>query len=93
MVGDRSVEEMIAAARAAGGPVERRNGTTAVDVTAGITTTLGGLAIDHTGRAADGIFVAGMDAGGVATGGYSSGLAWALVTGRLAAESALDRPV
>jgi succinate dehydrogenase/fumarate reductase flavoprotein subunit len=88
-VGQWTVGEMIDAARRANGPVEERDGTTVVGVTAGITTTLGGLAVDPTARAADGVFAAGMDAGGVATGGYSSGLAWALVSGRLAAESAL----
>jgi len=35
----------------------------------------------------DGVFVAGVDAGGVATGGYASGLAQALVLGLAAAES------
>jgi succinate dehydrogenase/fumarate reductase flavoprotein subunit len=55
----------------------------------GITSTLGGLRIDAGGRAADGLFACGGDAGGVSTGGYSSGLAAALVLGRIAAESAI----
>ena len=89
-VGDWTVGEMIAAAEAAGGPVVRERETTRVDVTAGITTTLGGLAVGVDLAAAEAIYAAGMDAGGVSTGGYSSGLAWALVSGRLAAESALS---
>ena len=36
-----------------------------------------------------GVWAAGADAGGIATGGYASGLAGALVTGRIAAEAAL----
>ena len=56
---------------------------------ASITTTLGGLEIDPSARAADAVFAAGADAGGISTGGYSSGLAAALVFGRIAAESAL----
>jgi len=87
----RTVGDMIAAAERAGAVVERRDGRTRVEVTAAITTTLGGLAIDTSARAADGVFVAGTDAGGISTGGYSSGLAAALVFGRIAAESALGR--
>jgi succinate dehydrogenase/fumarate reductase flavoprotein subunit len=56
---------------------------------AGITSTLGGLRIDASARAAPGIFACGGDAGDIATGGYSSGLAAALVFGRIAARSAL----
>jgi succinate dehydrogenase/fumarate reductase flavoprotein subunit len=85
----RTVAEMIEAARAAGAPGERRNGVTAIEVIAGITTTLGGLRIDTSAQAAPGVFAAGTDAGGFATGGYASGLAAALVFGRIAAESAL----
>lgn len=88
-VRDRSVGEMIAAAERAGAPVARRDGTTTVEVAAAVTTTLGGLRIDSTGRAAGAVFAAGADAGGISTGGYSSGLAAALVFGRIAAESAL----
>jgi hypothetical protein len=47
------------------------------------------LRVDGSARAAEGVFVAGADAGGIATGGYSSGLAAALVLGLTAAESAL----
>jgi hypothetical protein len=88
-VRERTVGEMIEAAEAAGAPVSRGEGTTTVEVVAAITTTLGGLQIDTFGRAADGVFAAGTDAGGISTGGYSSGLAAALVFGRVAAESAL----
>ncbi len=88
-VRDRTVGEMVEAARAAGTSVERRAGETVVEVVAGITTTLGGLAIDTQACAADGIYVAGADAGGISTGGWASGLATALVLGLVAAESAV----
>jgi succinate dehydrogenase/fumarate reductase flavoprotein subunit len=89
-VRDRTVGEMIDAARAAGAPVSPVDGVTRVEVAAAITTTLGGLRIDESARAADGVFAAGTDAGGISTGGYSSGLAAAIVFGRIAAESALS---
>jgi fumarate reductase flavoprotein subunit len=63
----------------------------AVGVRPGITHTIGGLKIDETARAADGLYAAGADVGGISTGGYVSGLASALVFGRIAAEAALDR--
>jgi succinate dehydrogenase/fumarate reductase flavoprotein subunit len=89
-VRERTVGEMIERAERAGAPVVRDSGTVTVEVVAAITTTLGGLRIDERGRAAPGVYVAGADAGGIATGGYSSGLAAALVFGRIAAESALE---
>jgi succinate dehydrogenase/fumarate reductase flavoprotein subunit len=89
-VRERTVGDMIDAARAAGASVTHADGVTTVEVVAAITTTLGGLRIDETARAADGVFAAGTDAGGVSTGGYSSGLAAAIVFGRIAAESALS---
>ncbi len=89
-VRDRTVAEMIAAAESAGAPVEHRAGTVRVEVVAGITTTLGGLAVDVRARAADGLYAAGADVGGISTGGYASGLAAALVLGRVAAETALS---
>jgi succinate dehydrogenase/fumarate reductase flavoprotein subunit len=89
-VGDRTVREMVAAAEEAGGPVEHRANEIIVEVQAGITTTLGGIRIDERARAADGLFAAGTDAGGISTGGYSSGLAAALVVGKIAAEEALS---
>jgi succinate dehydrogenase/fumarate reductase flavoprotein subunit len=88
-VRERTVGEMIEAARAAGAPVARRDGATVVEVVAGITTTLGGIAVDSRARAADGLWVAGADAGGISTGGWSSALASALVLGLAAAEDAV----
>jgi succinate dehydrogenase/fumarate reductase flavoprotein subunit len=89
-VRDRTVAEVIAAAEAAGAPVERTDSDVTVAVRAGITTTVGGLAIDPDARVVDGVFAAGADAGGVMAGGYSSGLAAALVLGMVAAEEALS---
>jgi len=65
----------------------------AVRVKPGITHTIGGLRIDDRARVvgAEGLYAAGADAGGISAGGYASGLAAALVFGRIAAESALDR--
>jgi len=65
----------------------------AVRVSPGITHTIGGLRIDEQARVVgtDGLFAAGADVGGISTGGYASGLAAALVFGRVAAEAALDR--
>jgi succinate dehydrogenase/fumarate reductase flavoprotein subunit len=62
----------------------------AVRVKPGITHTIGGLRIDEHARVADGLYAAGADVGGISTGGYASGLAAALVFGRIAAESALS---
>jgi fumarate reductase flavoprotein subunit len=69
---------------------------TAVRVFTGVTHTIGGLRIDEHARVldADGapvgdLYAAGADAGGIFTGGYGSGLAAALVFGRIAAETAL----
>jgi succinate dehydrogenase/fumarate reductase flavoprotein subunit len=71
------------------------NARLAVRVSPGITHTIGGVRIDDrarvadsAGRPVDGLFAAGADAGGISTGGYASGLAAALVFGRIAAESA-----
>jgi succinate dehydrogenase/fumarate reductase flavoprotein subunit len=80
---------MVDAAEAAGAPVERRDGEVVVEVAAAITNTLGGLRIDERAQAAPGVFACGADAGGIATGGYASGLAGALVFGRIAADAAL----
>jgi succinate dehydrogenase/fumarate reductase flavoprotein subunit len=90
-VRDRSVRDMVEAAAAAGAPVRREpGGGVTVETVAGVTTTLGGLATDPQARAAPGVFACGADTGGVATGGYASGLAAALVFGRIAAEAALE---
>jgi succinate dehydrogenase/fumarate reductase flavoprotein subunit len=68
----------------------------AIRVYAAVTHTICGLRIDdrarvlrEDGSAVPGLHAAGADAGGIFTGGYGSGLAAALVFGRLAAESAL----
>lgn len=87
-VRDRTVGEMIEAARAAGAPVEERDDRIRVLVRAAVTQTLGGIRVDERARAADGLYVAGADVGGISTGGWSSGLATALVLGLVAAESA-----
>ena len=85
--------DMIDAAEGAGAPRPPRR-TAAVEVwRRGITTTLGGLRVDDRAQAAPGVFAAGGDAGGIVTGGYASGLAAALVLGRVAAGSALEAPV
>jgi fumarate reductase flavoprotein subunit len=86
----RSVGELIDAAEAAGAAVRREADSVAVETVAGVTRTLGGLAIDGGARVAPGVYAAGDDAGGIATGGYASGLAAALVLGRVAARSALE---
>jgi hypothetical protein len=84
--------ERIEAARAAGGTVElRADGVIAGHVAAAVTHTLGGLRADTSARVADGIYAAGVDVGGVASGGYSSGLAQALVLGLVAAEHIAGR--
>ena len=86
----RTIGEMVTAAEGAGAPVRRTPGWVHVDVVAGITTTLGGLAANTDARVAPGVYAAGCDVGGISTGGYSSGLAAALVLGRIAAASALE---
>jgi hypothetical protein len=90
-VRERTVADMVAAAERAGAPVERdAGGTVTVETVAAITSTLGGLKVDERASAADGVYAAGHDAGGISTGGYASGLAAALVLGRVAAQSALE---
>jgi succinate dehydrogenase/fumarate reductase flavoprotein subunit len=69
----------------------------AVEVSPGITHTIGGLTVDGgcrvlrrtDGLPLPGLYAAGVEVGGVATGGYASGLATALVLGEVAAESAV----
>jgi len=94
-VRDRTVAEMVEAAPAeaqaplAALPFEPPAGTVAaVRVIAAITHTVGGLQVDERARVrgVDGLWAAGVDAGGIATGGYASGLAQALVQGLVAAE-------
>jgi NAD(P)-binding Rossmann-like domain/FAD binding domain len=81
--------DRIEAARAAGATVAGRDDGIAVHVAAAVTHTIGGLEVDTQARVTgtDGLWAAGVDAGGVATGGYASGLAQALVLGLTAAES------
>ena len=88
-VRERTVAELVEAARAAGGSVERREGETVVAVVAAITTTLGGVRADARGRVADGVWACGADVGAISTGGWASTLASALVFGRIAAADAL----
>jgi succinate dehydrogenase/fumarate reductase flavoprotein subunit len=59
-----------------------------VRVYAAVTHTYGGIKVDTRARAADGIWAAGVDAGGLSNGGYASGLAQALVLGLVAVEDA-----
>jgi fumarate reductase flavoprotein subunit len=91
-VRERTVGEMIDAARAARAVVREEPPFTSVLVQASVTQTLGGLRIDERARVvgAEGLYAAGADVGGISTGGYSSGLAAALVFGRIAAEEALS---
>jgi predicted oxidoreductase len=91
-----TVSDSIERARRLGARVEQRDQGVAVEVVAAITQTLGGLRVDPDGRvlrgdgsAVDRLFAAGGDVGGVATGGYMSNLAAALVLGKRAAEAAL----
>jgi succinate dehydrogenase/fumarate reductase flavoprotein subunit len=93
---DRTVAQMVEAARAAGGEVrELDGGRLAVHVIPGVTHTIGGVRVDASARVLDerdhpidGLYAAGADAGGIANGGYASGLASALVLGLVAAETA-----
>jgi hypothetical protein len=94
-VGLEQARERVEAARAAGGTVvdapelpfaTAAGSRLAVHVAAAVTHTIGGIRVDTSARALDGVYVAGVDAGGVATGGYASGLAQALVLGLVAAE-------
>ncbi len=110
-VRDRTVADLVDAARAAGGdvrpaeelpfalPVSSKLAEPpflAIRVYAGVTHTIGGVRIDAHARVLDeagdpipALHAAGADAGGIFTGGYGSGLAAALVYGRVAAETAL----
>jgi hypothetical protein len=91
-VRERTVAEIVTAAEQAGAEVRHeRDGSVVVPVRAAITTTLGGVRAGADGSVARGVWAAGADVGGIATGGYSSGLAAGLVFGRIAAEEALSR--
>jgi fumarate reductase flavoprotein subunit len=97
VAGDR-----VEGARAAGGTVleadeipfeTRPDARIAVHVSAAVTHTIGGLKVNRCMRthADPPVYACGVDLGGVATGGYASGLAQALVTGLVAAESIASR--
>jgi succinate dehydrogenase/fumarate reductase flavoprotein subunit len=88
-VRQRTVGEMVEAAREAGARVDEDDGRIRVLVRAAVTQTLGGIRVDERAQAADGLYAAGADVGGISTGGWSSGLATALVLGLVAAESAV----
>jgi succinate dehydrogenase/fumarate reductase flavoprotein subunit len=99
-VRDRTVAEIAAQAPTATDPSELPfaappGSRAAVRVAASITHTIGGVRVDEAARVltaegspVDGLFAAGADVGGISTGGYASGLAAALVFGRVAAETA-----
>jgi len=96
-VRERPVADMVALAPTRIDPAELPfapppGSRVAVRVAPGITHTIGGLRIDERARVegVDGLFAAGADVGGISTGGYTSGLAAALVLGRIAAETALS---
>jgi len=101
-VRDRTVAELAAAAPTTTAPEELPfdvpPGTKlAVRVAPAITHTIGGLRIDDRARVLDeagnpveDLYAAGADVGGISTGGYASGLAAALVFGRIAAETAYE---
>jgi len=86
----RRDDPRVVAAREAGGTVVEGDAELRLHVAAAVTHTQGGIAVDSQARVkgVDGLFAAGADVGGISTGGYSSGLAAALVMGRVAAESA-----
>ena len=96
LVVDDPSHPRLAATREAGGEVVDEDGRVRVRVTVGVTHTLGGLRVDDAARVVDangspidGLYAAGVDVGGIANGGYASGLAQALVLGLVAAESVL----
>jgi fumarate reductase flavoprotein subunit len=91
----RTVAEIVATSPTAVDPAELPfpappGAKVAVRVKPGITHTIGGLRVDERAQVVPGVFAAGADVGGISTGGYASGLAAALVLGRIAAESALQ---
>ena len=101
-VSDRTVAEIANAASTATAPEELPfavpSGTKlAVRVAPAITHTIGGLRVDPQARVLDragsplpDLYAAGADIGGISPGGYASGLAAALVFGRIAAETAYN---
>lgn len=91
-VRERTVADTVAAAPTRLEPSELpfpapEDAVVAVRVAAAITHTVGGLRVDARGRTGvEGLWAAGADAGGIATGGYASGLASALVLALAAVE-------
>ncbi len=73
----------------------------AVEVAPSITHSIGGLAVDEScrvlsrtdSRPLPKLYAAGVEVGGVSVGGYTSGLAAALVFGRVAAASAVSQSI
>jgi succinate dehydrogenase/fumarate reductase flavoprotein subunit len=102
-VRERTVADLVAAAPTRLEPSELPfpappDARVAVRVKPGITHTIGGLRVDTNARVLDGedrpldgLFAAGADVGGIAAGGYASGLAGALVLGLTAAETGVGR--
>jgi succinate dehydrogenase/fumarate reductase flavoprotein subunit len=93
-VRDRTVADMVEFARAVPGeqlpfPVPHSI-VLGVPVRAAVTHTIGGIRIDEQARVVgvEGLFAAGVDAGGWSTSGFAGGLGPALVLGKIAAESA-----
>jgi succinate dehydrogenase/fumarate reductase flavoprotein subunit len=99
-VRDRTVSDMVDAAEPV--PPEQlpfkvpHSIVVGVPVRAAVTHTIGGIRInertrvlDANGDPIDGLFAAGVDAGGWSTGGFAGGLGPALVFGKIAAESAV----
>jgi hypothetical protein len=89
---EAAADPRLQAAREAGGTVVETNGEVRLHVAAAVTHTIGGLRVDEHARVvgAEAVFAAGADAGAISNGGYSSGLAAALVLGRIAADTALS---
>ena len=99
-VRERTVREIVAEAPTRIEPADlpfpaAEGAVVAVRVAAALTHTIGGLRVDEQARVLDGggapidgLYAAGADVGGISTGGYASGLASALVLGRVAAEAA-----
>lgn len=90
---ERRDDPRVVAVREAGGMVLEEDGEVRLHVAAAVTHTMGGLRVDtqarvlgEEGTPIEDLYAAGVDAGGIATGGYASGLAQALVLGLAAAE-------
>src|SRR5436309_5359315 len=87
---DHRDDPRLVALREAGGTVEEAGAELRLHVAAAVTHTQGGIRVDERARVegVEGLFAAGVDVGGISTGGYASALAQALVLGRIAAEEA-----